>query len=505
MIETESQPSLVQHVDDPAFPDVVGTGDAVDGGDCKSYVDYRGIEKKVCPSITFQEVLNLVKENNRNDQAKNIVIIDTRTPKEYEESHVIDAISIPLMNNDQRHIIGKTYKQESKQAAITKGWHIFSPLISNYVKQFEQYKNKQTDVYIYCWRGGMRSRIVTNLLNMNGFGSGDDDEGNTVHQVTGGFKVYMNDIVWKGLDSFAVSYPPTFIVLFGNTGSGKTQILKKLEQTKVRRASETENEEPKGHHNVPVLDLEGLAGHMGSLYGNVDKEPKSQKMFSILLYHKLEELQGFKYVFVEGESNKVGNVHLPIFLYEKIQSRKNGSKTIQSSASASAKEGSEAKSAINDSSSSSSKDGTSSSPINEDSSSATKADMPLSSSSVPPSLSSPSLNVLIQASIPTRIKVIREEYDTTKEESIQQIRDATNSISMQRNIGKKNVALLHQLLDEKKFDEFTEWLLVNYYDLRYRFTKQDYHYSLTVTNDHENDMIDCCSKLIDFYYNLHKP
>ena len=499
MLDTETPQSLVQNSQqDPAVEDA---DDVVENGrDSKSYVDYRGIEKKPCPSITFQEVLKLVKESSTNKKkalSKNIVIIDTRTPKEYEESHVIDAINIPLMNNDQRHIIGKTYKQESKEAAITKGWNIFSPLISDYMKQFEQYKNKQTQVYIYCWRGGMRSRIVTNLLNMNGFGGNDsDDSGNTVHQIYGGFKVYMNDIVWKGLDDFAISYPPTFIVLFGNTGSGKTQILKKLEQTKLRPVGESgESGEDESELCLPVLDLEGLAGHMGSLYGNVDKEPKSQKMFSILLYHKLEELQHFKYVFVEGESNKVGNVHLPIFLFEKIQSRKNGStKPEASSTSTMTSEGN----FINGDN----EYGKQSSP-DTDAETSSSSEQPTSFSPDQPSSSSQSLNVLVQASIPTRIKVIREEYDTTKEESIQQIRDATNSVSLLRNIGKKNVTMLHKLLDEKKFDEFTEWLLVNYYDLRYRYTKQDYHYSLIVTNDHENNMDGCCSRLSDFYYSLH--
>lgn len=138
----------------------------------------------------------------------------------------------------------------------------------------------------------MRSRIVVNILNMNGFDA---------IQVEGGYKRYMNGIVWKGLDDFSKSYKPKFVVLFGNTGTRKTEILNKLDE-----------------QGFPVIDLEGLAGHRSSVYGGVDLVQKSQKMFSILLFHKLDSLKESEYIFVEGEAHKVGDIHLPLFIIEKI-------------------------------------------------------------------------------------------------------------------------------------------------------------------------------------------
>ena len=364
---------------------------------------YKGIETKECPCTTFQEALALLCRGAGTDPSTSI-IVDTRTPKEFKESHVIDAVNTPLMNDQQRHIIGKTYKQESKEAAITKGWELLSPAtaIRDFFHQFEQHKTKR--IFVYCWRGGMRSRIVVNLLTMHGFDA---------VQVTGGFKQYMNEIIWKGLDAFASSFQPRFIVLFGNTGTRKTEILKKLEA-----------------EGLPVIDLEGLAGHKGSVYGGVNSVQKSQKMFSILVYHTLESFKDHKYVFVEGESNKIGNVHVPEFIYKKIMQD--------------------------------------------------------------------TWKVLVVASIATRVKAIRKEYITT-EDSVRQVHEATDSVSIIRNIGQKNVTMLHTMVEAGDYDACTEWLLVNYYDLRYRYAKEDYSYSLEVSSD---DIDQCCVKMTDFYQSL---
>lgn len=43
-------------------------------------------------------------------------------------------------------------------------------------------------------------------------------------------------------------------------------------------------------------------------------------MFSVLLYHKLFDLKDSKYIFVEGEAHKVGDIHLPLFILKKINS-----------------------------------------------------------------------------------------------------------------------------------------------------------------------------------------
>ncbi len=239
------------------------------------------LEKAECKIISIGKALG----------QKNTLFIDVRTPKEYEEAHIRDAINIPLMSDYQRHIIGAIYKQKSSEAAIEKGWDFFEPVVNEFIERFKDIKDK--NIIIYCWRGGMRSRIVVNLLKLFRI---------SAVQLEGGFKSYMNDIVWKGIERFEKSYDPKFIVLFGNTGTRKTEILHKL----IKK-------------DLPVIDLEGLAQHRASVYGAVNLKPRSQKMFSILLYHELERLRDKKYIIIEGESNKIGNVFLPKFISRKIE------------------------------------------------------------------------------------------------------------------------------------------------------------------------------------------
>lgn len=374
---------------------------------------YKGIEKKECPQISFLEVLGNI------DEGEDAVFVDTRTPKEFHEAHVYRAINIPIMSDYQRHVVGKTYKQISREAAIDKGKEFFAPCIVDYIDLFGKYKTQKTKVYVYCWRGGMRSRIVVNLLRMNGH--------ENIVQVKGGYKTYMNEIVWKGLKGYAQSYAPKFIVLFGGTGTAKTEILHRL--ATLDNDTTVEGKTPTGSSKLPVLDLEGLAAHKGSLFGGVNERPRSQKMFSILLYHRLHELRNHKYIFVEGESYKVGNVHLPDFVYQKIEQ---------------------------------------------------------------------DLAVLIRASIPTRVASIRKAY-IQSDESIPQIHEVLDSLTLLQRIGKKNVQKLHAMLDEGNYDGCIEWLLVNYYDCRYRYAKKGYSYELETSSD---DMDQCCQQLVTYYHSL---
>lgn len=250
--------------------------------DLKQDIRAMKLETTECRTIKIDDAL----------KEKDALFVDVRTPKEYIEAHILHAINIPLMSNYQRHIIGTIYNQQTQENAIKKGWDFFEPVVKDFIEQFKKIKSKK--IIIYCWRGGMRSRIVVNLLKLFGI---------KAFQLEEGFKLYMNEIIWEGIKRFEKSYKPKFIVLFGNTGTRKTAIINNLIE--------------KG---VPAIDFEGLAQHRASVYGGVNLNPRSQKMFSILLYHELDRLKDKKYIIVEGESNKIGNVFLPKFISRKIES-----------------------------------------------------------------------------------------------------------------------------------------------------------------------------------------
>lgn len=364
-----------------------------------------GMEKIPCKTITFEAAFGKCC-----DMTTKAIFIDVRSPKEYGAGHVKDALSVPLMSDAHRHLIGWTYAHKSKEDAISTGWNLFRPpLMRELFNTLDQHltdrslTKQDAPVYVYCWRGGMRSRIVTNLLRMNGY--------NNAVQVVGGYKHYMNEVVWKGLEGLKTTVPP-FMVLYGNTGTRKTELLHALQG--------------KGY---PALDLEELAGHKGSVYGAVDTQPRTQKQFSALLYHELDRLKSFPFIFVEGESRKIGNSHLPDFIYEKIQTN---------------------------------------------------------------------FKVLITAELETRVQCLQRQYLGTAD-SVQQLHEATDVEIVSRHIGKKNVQNLHRMLDDQDYAGFAEWLLVNYYDIRYRFGKQENKYELQVSSD---NLEECCQQLIALYDRL---
>ncbi|HIJ10992.1 TPA: tRNA 2-selenouridine synthase, partial [Candidatus Woesearchaeota archaeon] len=110
---------------------------------------------------------------------ENIQFIDTRTPNEFAEDHLPKAVNIPLLSNEERAIIGLLYKQTSREKAIEKGVELFSPKLPVFLSQINKHRSKK--MIIHCWRGGMRSRTVTTLLEMCGY---------DVLQLIGGYKEY---------------------------------------------------------------------------------------------------------------------------------------------------------------------------------------------------------------------------------------------------------------------------------------------------------------------------
>src|SRR3990167_4576208 len=204
-------------------------------------------------------------------EIKDCVFIDVRTPKEFEEYHIKDAINVPLFSNSERHEIGCLYKQVSQEKAIQFGMDMFLSRVDSYLKEIKGIKK---DLIVYCWRGGMRSRAIAELFNT---------------------KAYRNYIL-KKLNEF--NYDFEFYVLCGLTGSGKTKVLKNFENS---------------------LDLEDLAQHRGSLFGGVGLKRRSQKMFDVLLFSELDGLKGFNRVLIEGESRKIGDLILPEKLFTKIR------------------------------------------------------------------------------------------------------------------------------------------------------------------------------------------
>ncbi|MEY4050916.1 MAG: hypothetical protein RL262_1750 [Bacteroidota bacterium] len=221
------------------------------------------------------------------------IIIDVRSPAEYEHAHIPAALNLPLFDNEERAMIGTTYKKQSREAAIKAGLPLFGNKMLSMIETVESWiaatqKDKiltKPTIYIHCWRGGMRSAAVAWLLDLYGY---------KVIQLTGGYKAYRN---WV-LAQFNIPY--TLKVLGGFTGSGKTEILHALQEK-----------------NYAVIDLEGLAHHKGSAFGAIGQLPQpSQEMFENILAKKLFEVnKNNKPIWIEDESQRIGTVLIPTPLF----------------------------------------------------------------------------------------------------------------------------------------------------------------------------------------------
>lgn len=221
------------------------------------------------------------------------IIIDVRSPAEYEHAHIPAALNLPLFDNDERAMIGTTYKKQSREAAIKAGLPLFGNKMLSMIETVEtwiaatQKDNNLTKptLFVHCWRGGMRSAAVAWLLDLYGY---------KVVQLTGGYKAYRN---WV-LEQFTIPY--SLKVLGGYTGSGKTEILQALQEK-----------------NYAVIDLEGIAHHKGSAFGAIGQLPQpSQEMFENILAKKLFEVnKNNRPIWIEDESQRIGTVLIPTPLF----------------------------------------------------------------------------------------------------------------------------------------------------------------------------------------------
>lgn len=218
-------------------------------------------------------------------------VIDVRSPQEYTHAHIPNALSMPLFNDEERKVVGTTYKQISREQAIKIGLDYFGPKMRRMVEHIEELvkDSPSKQIVVHCWRGGMRSAAVAWLLDLYGF---------KVYTIIGGYKAFRT---WV-LDH--LSKDRDYTILGGYTGSAKTEILQALK-----------------YKGETVIDLEGIAHHKGSAFGAIGQEPQpSQEMFENILALQIKEA-GDKNIWLEDESQRIGLVNIPHLMWEVIRKK----------------------------------------------------------------------------------------------------------------------------------------------------------------------------------------
>lgn len=216
-------------------------------------------------------------------------LLDVRAPIEFNQGAFPSAKNFPLLNDEERHQVGICYKNKGQEQAIQFGHQLVQGQIKQQrVQQWIDYVKQQNNPYLYCFRGGLRSKITQQWLY---------DAGISVPRVKGGYKALRHYLI-KQFDSSCTYFD--FILLGGFTGCKKTQLIKHLK------------------HGI---DLEGAAHHRGSSFGAHATPQRSQINFEnqLAVDFLYAKKNGFHTIALEDESRFIGSIDIPKSIFSKMR------------------------------------------------------------------------------------------------------------------------------------------------------------------------------------------
>ncbi len=257
----------------------------------------------------------MLNEVNYCDIEHNCIFIDVRSQKEFKDGAIPNSINIPILDDEERRIVGTAYKQLSKNDARRLGLEFVSPKLLEFFDKITELKKKESYLVVYCARGGYRSTAFASIFSSIGI--------NLFRLIDGykGYRKYISENLPKLNEGIK------YIVVHGNTGVGKTDILTELKKL-----------------DFNILDLEAAANHRGSLLGSIGiGECSTQKTFESSLFEQLRQIKNkaklnnkydstnniFEdennnkkpiYVFVEAESKRIGNSVVPDYIFLSMKS-----------------------------------------------------------------------------------------------------------------------------------------------------------------------------------------
>lgn len=225
-------------------------------------------------------------------------IIDVRAPVEFLQGHLPGSINLPILDDDERALIGTVYKQSGKDAALKLGLEIVSGQnkqnkLNSWINVFQM--SPQT--LITCFRGGLRSQITQSWITESDF---------TPLRLDGGYKQarsYLQHVINQ------LPQRSEMIVVSGRTGSNKTKLIQQLALQNF------------------ALDLEAIAKHRGSAFGGHNSPQPTQAQFEnefavefLRLLQKQNCLSnGNATLFLEDESRMIGKITQPESLFEQLR------------------------------------------------------------------------------------------------------------------------------------------------------------------------------------------
>lgn len=218
--------------------------------------------------------------------AQTLPIVDVRSPGEYHQGHMAEAVNISLFNDEERAAVGTAYVQIGRNEAVLQGLEWIGGKMRSFCEAALALNSEQ--MLIYCWRGGMRSQSMAWLFEKVGL---------QCVVLDGGYKTFRRAVLNE------MAAPRELRILSGCTGSGKTEILAELK--KLGRQT---------------IDMEGLANHKGSAFGALGQPPQpSTEYFENLLFAELQKTDKSQPLWVEDESVNIGKVQVTPAFFDQMK------------------------------------------------------------------------------------------------------------------------------------------------------------------------------------------
>ena len=222
---------------------------------------------------------------------ESIPLLDVRAPIEFKAGAFPQSVNEPLLTDEERHLVGIRYKTQGQDAAIALGYQLVDDQQKQQrIARWVDFARAHPEGMLYCFRGGLRSRLTQRMLMA--------EAGVTLPRIAGGYKA-MRRFLLDRLEQDAAA--ARLVLLGGRTGSGKTRVLNQCHRS---------------------IDLEGIARHKGSAFGQeVEEQPPQISMDNTIAIDvmRLRVSEPDRPILLEDEGSKIGARRIPLPLWNAMQ------------------------------------------------------------------------------------------------------------------------------------------------------------------------------------------
>lgn len=218
----------------------------------------------------------------------NVPFLDVRAEVEYAKGAFPTAHNVPILNDEERRLVGTCYKEQGRDAAIELGHSLVNGAVKDArVDAWCAFAKSHPNTHLYCWRGGMRSNFARQWMH---------EAGVDVALIKGGFKALRRVLI----DETEQAAHAPMLRIGGKTGTAKTVLINEIEAS---------------------IDLEAHANHRGSSFGRrvsgINSQINFENSLGIDLIQKRHAYPERTLV-LEDEGRRIGACAIPDLFFDAL-------------------------------------------------------------------------------------------------------------------------------------------------------------------------------------------